>query len=95
MTIDQTTGYLYCIFYDRREHYGNQTDVYLAYSKDGGETFTNVKVSEHSFTPRPGTFFGDYNNISAHAGKIAMIWTRMDEGRTSVWCSVIDEKELD
>lgn len=95
MTIDQTTGYLYCIFYDRRNHFGNQTDVYLAYSKDSGETFKNIKVSEKPFTPRPGTFFGDYNNISAHAGKIAMIWTRMDLGRTSVWAAVIDAGELE
>jgi len=98
LTIDQTTGYLYCVFYDRRAYatnkVSNKTDVYLAYSTDGGETFTNVKISEESFTPISWVFFGDYNHISAHMGKIFPIWTRMDSGKTSVWTSNIDAKEL-
>ncbi|RMG17389.1 MAG: exo-alpha-sialidase [Bacteroidetes bacterium] len=95
MAIDQTTGYLYTVFYDRRNHFGNQTDVYVAYSTDGGEHFVNVKISESPFTPRKGPFFGDYNNISAHAGRICPIWTRMDaQGNTSVWTAVLSHQGL-
>jgi hypothetical protein len=68
--------------------------VYLAYSADGGATFKNVLISEKSFTPQEDGFFGDYNNISAHEGIIAPIWTRMDEGKTSVWTTVIRQEEL-
>lgn len=85
MTIDQTTGYLYFVFYDRRNHTTDATDVYMAVSKDGGATFTNEKISELPFTPNASVFFGDYNNITAHNGIVRPIWTRMDTGQMSVW----------
>lgn len=93
MAIDQTTGYIYVVFYDRRNYKDLQTDVYLAYSTDGGETFTNQRISEKPFTPSPHSFFGDYNNIAAHSGRICPIWTRMDNGKTSVWTAVIEANE--
>lgn len=94
MAVDQKTGYIYVIYYDRRDHDDNKTDVYLAYSADGGAKFKNVKISESPFTPEESRFFGDYNNISAHGGIIAPIWTRMDNGRTSVWTAIIQQENL-
>jgi hypothetical protein len=94
MTVDQTTGHIYIVYYDRRAYDDNQTDVYLAYSTDGGNKFTEVKISESPFVPSDQKFFGDYNNISAHKGVIAPIWTRMDEGRTSVWTAIIKQEDL-
>ena len=95
MTIDQTNGYLYMVYYDRRHYDDLRTDVYLAWSKDGGKTFTEQKISDKPFSPNPQVFFGDYNNISAHAGRIVPIWTRMDEGRNSVWTAVISQEKLE
>ena len=46
MDIDQTNGNLFCVFYDRRNHSDNNTDVYLAFSTDGGSTFVNQQISE-------------------------------------------------
>ena len=89
--IDQTTGNIYVAFYDRRETSGNKTDVFLARSIDGGETFENFKISESSFTPNSGVFFGDYINIAALNGKVYPIWTRMDGSVLSVWTAIIDE----
>jgi hypothetical protein len=94
MVVDQATGYIYIVYYDRRKYEDNQTDVYLAYSTDAGASFKNVLISEEPFTPEDKTSFGDYNNISAHKGVIAPIWTRMDEGRTSVWTTVIKHEDL-
>ena len=94
LTVDQETGYLYMVYYDRRNYDDLQTDVYLAYSTDGGSSFKNVMISERSFTPQDDRFFGDYNNISAHKGVIVPVWTRMDEGRTSVWTSIIRHEDL-
>jgi len=91
MTIDQSTGYLYIVFYDRRNYTDNQTDVYVAKSTDGGETFTNFKVSETPFTPISSIFFGDYINIAAWEGKIYPIWMRMDGTSLSVWTCIITE----
>ena len=90
MDIDQTTGYLYIVFYDRRNYGDNLTDVYLAVSKDGGVTFDNMKISESPFNPTSSVFFGDYTNISAHDGIIRPIWARLEGGNLSVWTALID-----
>jgi hypothetical protein len=82
------------VYYDRRAYDDLQTDVYLAYSMDGGGTFKETKISESPFIPTDTKFFGDYTNIAAHKGVIAPIWTRMDDGRTSVYTAVIKEEEL-
>jgi hypothetical protein len=95
ITVDQMTGYIYMVFYDRRNHEGNQTDVYLAYSKDSGNTFKNVKISESPFEPNEAHFFGDYTNIAAYNGTVIPVWTRMDNGKTSIWTAVITQEELD
>lgn len=85
MTVDQATGYLYFVFYDRRNHNDDATDVYMAISKDGGATFVNEKISETPFVPHPGVFFGDYTSIAAHQGIVRPMWARMDAGSTSIW----------
>lgn len=90
MDVDQTDGAIYVMFYDRRNYATDNTDVFLAYSYDGGATFTNVKISDSSFIPDPGTFLGDYTNISVYDGKIAPIWTRIDASHSSVWTAQID-----
>ncbi len=95
MTVDPTTGYLYIIYYDRRAYDDLQTDVYIAYSTDGGSNFKNIKISEKPFIPNAEVFFGDYNNISASQGIIAPIWTRMENGQTSIWTTVIKHEELE
>jgi hypothetical protein len=94
MAVDQATGYLYVVYYDRRNSEGNATDVYLAFSKDGGNSFSNVKISESAFIPTEAEFFGDYNNISAHNGTVASIWTRMDDGVTKVMTTIIQANQL-
>ncbi len=94
MTMDNTTGMIYIVYYDRREYDDLQTDVYLAYSNDGGGTFKNVKISESPFIPTEETFFGDYTNIDADNGIITPIWTRMDDGKTSVMTTIIQQDDL-
>ncbi len=94
MTIDQTTGYIYIVFYDRRNYTDEQTDVYLAYSTNGGTSFINTKISSSPFTPIEQVFFGDYTNITAHNGVIRPIWTRLQDGGLSVWTAIISQTSL-
>ncbi|MBI2419777.1 MAG: T9SS type A sorting domain-containing protein [Ignavibacteriales bacterium] len=91
MTIDQSTGFIYVVFYDRRGTTGSATDVYVACSRDGGTTFENIKVSQSSFTPSSGVFFGDYTNIAAVDRKIRPIWMRMDNSSLSVWTALMTD----
>jgi len=94
MTIDQSSGYLYFVFYDRRNYTNNQTDVYMAYSTDGGTTIHNRKISASPFTPLSTVFFGDYTYISAHNGVIRPIWGRMNGGALSIWTAKVDTTTL-
>lgn len=94
MTVDQSNGIVYVVYYDRRNYEDNQTDVYLAWSMDGGNKFTEVKISESSFIPDASKFFGDYTNISAFKNIIAPVWTRMDEGKTKVLTAIINQGDL-
>ena len=90
MSVDPKTGYVYIVFYDRSKYTNNQTDVVLAVSKDGGETFSNHTISEKPFTPISSIFFGDYNNISAFNGTVRPIWTRFENNKLSVWTCLIE-----
>ena len=92
MTVDPVTGEIFIIFYDRRNYTDNQTDVYLAFSKDGGNNFENIKISDSPFIPREDVFFGDYNNISAYNGIVRPVWTRMEDRVLSIWTALINLK---
>ena len=91
LAVDNSTGHLYAVFYDRRDHDDQATDVYLATSTDGGVTWINERISESPFTPVEGVFFGDYNNISAVNGVVRPIWTRYEKGRLSIWTALINK----
>lgn len=90
MAVDPVTGHIYTVFYDRRMKDGIWTEVYLGRSVDGGQTFTNHKISESPFKTSSLVFFGDYNNISAYNGVVRPIWTRYEKGELSVWTALID-----
>ena len=94
MSIDQTNGNLYFVYYDRRNYKDNQTDVYLSTSRDGGLTFKENRISNKPFKPSDDVFFGDYLNISAVNGVIRPIWPRMDNGHITLWVTLIEEQEL-
>lgn len=89
MTIDQTNGWLWFVFYDRRNYPDENTDVFMAVSTDGGETFKNFKVSESPFVPVSDFFFGDYTNLAAHNGVVRPIWARLHNGDLSIWSALV------
>lgn len=91
MAIDQANGDIYIVYYDRRNYDNESTDVYLARSTDGGETFSNFKISESPFIPYSSIFFGDYTNIVAYNGRVRPIWTRLENGNLSVLTAIIDQ----
>jgi hypothetical protein len=94
MTVDQKTGYLYFVYYDRRAHADAQTDVYVSVSRDGGLTFHDMKISDTPFVPSDEIFFGDYLNIDAVNGEIRPIYPRMDKGKISLWVALLNDAQL-
>ena len=94
MTIDQSSGNLYFVYYDRRNHASTKTDVYLSTSRDGGRTFVDTKVSKRPFVPNPLIFFGDYLNIDAVDGEIRPIWPSMHKNKIKLHVARIHETHL-
>jgi hypothetical protein len=94
MTVDQSNGNLYFVYYDRRNYTDDQTDVYMTVSRDGGATFQDFRISDSPFIPSDKVFFGDYLNIAAVNGTIRPIWPRMDKGKISLWVTLVSEEDL-
>lgn len=94
MSVDPATGYIYIVYYDRRNSKNTDTEVVVAYSKDGGSSFKELMLHGSRFTP-PGNkvFFGDYNNISAAKNVVRPIWTSYADGKLSVWTANIGKKK--
>jgi len=92
MDIDQSSGNISIVFYDRRDYEDETTDVYIAHSTNGGMSFTNQKINQVSFKPNTNVFFGDYNDISTVNGQIRPIWTQNDGLNLSVWTAIISEE---
>ncbi len=90
MAVDQANGNLYFVFYDRRNYSNSNTDVYMARSTDGGETFENFRISESPFLPYSSIFFGDYTNVTAYDDVVRPVWARLQDGELSVWTSLVD-----
>lgn len=77
-----TNGYLYAIYYDTR--FGStQVNSFIAYSTNLGDTWTNQRLSDTSFTvsqPNSDVRFGDYIGIDVYKNVILPIWTDQRRG---------------
>jgi hypothetical protein len=84
--IDASTGNLYVVFYDKRNSpTGSFIDVYIAYSKDGGNTWENFRITPRPFAaPGKNVFFGDYIDIDAVNGNIMPAFTVTEQERFNV-----------
>lgn len=94
MYVDNITNTIYIVYYDRRNHDDDQTDVYLAYSRDAGTTFKNVKVSKDPFTPAGSRFSGRNLSLVAHQGIVIPVWTRVDGDQISVMSARVTSEIL-
>jgi len=90
LTVDQITGKVWLVFFDRRNYSDTNTDVYMALSEDGGENFTNFKVSETPFIPYSTVFFGHYIALAVADDLVIPVWNRMDEGESSIMGAIVN-----
>jgi hypothetical protein len=96
ISVDAANGFTYILYYDRRDHTDNQTDVYLAWSTDGGNQFKEKKLNEKPFTPDlvGKDYMEDYLSISAQKGVIVPVWTQIDGNKQEVYTMVIRQEDL-
>ncbi len=101
MAIDQSNGYIYIAYYNQQKADDESTDVFIAYSKDGGASFTNTKVSKQSFTmsdseSSQGVLIkGPYLSIAAQNGIITPIWVVNENGKRSLHMATVKQSELE
>lgn len=96
ISIDPANGRVYILYYDRRDGSDNQTDVYLAWSTDGGNQFKETKITEAAFTCdiNVADYMTDYIDLSVQKGIIVPVWTSIQNGKQEVWTAVIKQEDL-
>ncbi len=96
MCIDPVTQNVYIIYYDGHNSKSNLfTDVYMAFSTDGGTTFNNFRLTPNSFPlPEKFIFFGDYIDIDAVNNVVRPIWTDYNNNTTQVKCGLVNAKDI-
>ncbi len=94
VAVDQANGAVSIVFYDNRNCNSNQAQTWMAYSMDGGLTFTDMQVSDVTFTPSPipnmaSQYMGDYLGITAYGGVTYPVWTDNRSGHCMTYVSPI------
>jgi hypothetical protein len=92
---DNVTGALSVVFYDDRNVTATNAEVFVANSFDGGNTWSDFRVGDYSFTPSsiPGLaqgYFGDYIGIDAQGGKVYPCWFDNRSGKVLTYVSPFD-----
>ncbi|MBZ0199893.1 MAG: T9SS type A sorting domain-containing protein [Ignavibacteriaceae bacterium] len=94
MTVDQSTGHIFTVFYDSRNTANDSAQVYMARSIDGGLTFENLLVSDSRFKPKTisglaGGYQGDYIGVAALNNKVYPLWADDRTGNYQGWMTKI------
>jgi hypothetical protein len=78
------------VYYDSRNTPTNDSvEVFIARSGDGGNTWTDVLVSDHKSRPKAG-YQGDYIGITSSNGKIWPVWMDDFTGVQQAWTVGVD-----
>ena len=98
ITIDQTTGKIMIVYYDTRDFLANDScNIYMAVSADGGNTFSNIKISDHSHRPAPlagyaDGYYSDYVSVTAQNDVVHPFWTDNRNGVSQLYTTNITLK---
>jgi len=86
---DDATGDVSVVYYSFDTSTQFQTNTYIAYSRDGGNSFCQLKVSDVPHTPTAITatgtslgYAGDYIGITAYNGRAYPTWA---DNRSGTW----------
>ncbi len=75
---DEASGALVCVYYDSRLD-NDEVNTYVSISYDQGDTWTDTKISDESWTGVPptnyGSYAGDYIGIDVHHNKAIPVWS--------------------
>ncbi len=92
VNVDEAGG-VNVIYYDTRNTPTNDSaQIYLSRSLDGGNTWTDILISDHKFKPKPvmGTaqgYQGDYIGITSGNNKLWLYWCDDASGLYQAWAA--------
>jgi len=96
ISVDDTNGDIYIVYYAFDQPTGFSTNTYVAYSNNGASSFQNIKVSDVPFTAQAinNTIFrlgymGDYIGIVAHCDKAWATWMDNRNGYWQIYVSKV------
>ena len=94
LAVDQGGG-VNVLFYDDRHTAGDSSEVWLARSSDGGETWEERVISDHRFQPKPilggsSNYQGDHIALLAAGNRLHAAWMDDAAGIYQVWLAGID-----
>jgi len=98
LEIDDEGG-LNILFYDDRNTTSDSTDVFLARSTDGGNTWGEFSIKDSRFKPKPilggaSAYQGDHIALLSVGDKLHAFWMADYSGIYQVWLSTIDRNIL-
>lgn len=93
------TGAVNIIFYDDRNTTNDSAGVYLARSRDGGNSWSEYELSDHNFRPAPigglgQGYQGDNIDILSTSTKLWPVWMDNSTGIYQVWTAPVDISSL-
>jgi len=104
ITCDPETGIIAVVYYDDRDidvtppinYPVSSTETWVAYSLDAGNTWTDMRVSDVSFTPSAipglaGGYMGDYLAITSKGARFYPCWT---DNRGGLYMTYVSPFEL-
>jgi hypothetical protein len=86
LVVDESTGDVFAVWFDQRNDPTNDLiETFVGQSTDGGQTWTNVLISDEAWDPDEaffscGCFIGDYNGMAVGGSLLYPVWT---DGRNS------------
>lgn len=96
VAVDPSSGWVYVSYLDARTNLGGPDDslhYYLAFSSDGGQTFTNVRVSNQLSTT--SYIHSDYMGMDAINGNIGCLWVGgLQSTGAKMWYAPIQQSQL-
>lgn len=102
ISCDPTTGKLHVVYYDDRNVSSTDCETWMSSSFDGGDNWTDYRVSDVSFTPSPITihpfvapgYFGDYIGVTSNDDILYPVWTDNRTGQALAYTSPLIVNDL-